>query len=151
MGKPMDIRSARYFLIKNEFKPIQHQVLWLFPLFNFIRSFFIFIVLLSSFHIHAQDGLYKWQKPHKPITEEQIAESNPFYPSRATTDGRQLTPAMFENPEVCKGCHSEITSNGRSQPWHTLGKTLFIKRYFYARVKQLMVKLIIFVLLATAR
>lgn len=108
MGKPMDIRNARYFLIKNEFKPIQHQALWLFPLFNFIRSFFIFIVLLSPFHIHAQDGLYKWQKPHKPLTEEQITESSPFYPSRATTDGRQLTPDMFENPEVCKGCHSEI-------------------------------------------
>jgi cytochrome c554/c'-like protein len=32
----------------------------------------------------------------------------PFFPSRATTDGRTLTPAMFDEPEFCAGCHLDI-------------------------------------------
>jgi hypothetical protein len=32
---------------------------------------------------------------------------NPFFPSRASTDGRKLTPEHFELPEFCGGCHLE--------------------------------------------
>ena len=39
-----------------------------------------------------------------------IAEEgkSPFFPSRAMTDGRTLTPAMFDEPEFCAGCHLDI-------------------------------------------
>jgi hypothetical protein len=33
---------------------------------------------------------------------------NPFFPSRASTDGRALTPQDFEQPELCGGCHVDI-------------------------------------------
>ena len=33
---------------------------------------------------------------------------NPFYPSRASTADKTLTPDMFDPPEVCGGCHTEI-------------------------------------------
>ena len=32
----------------------------------------------------------------------------PFFPSRATTDGKKLTLDMFEKAEVCAGCHGTI-------------------------------------------
>src|SRR5262245_45113690 len=32
----------------------------------------------------------------------------PFFPSRASTAGRQATSDQFEPPEVCGGCHGEI-------------------------------------------
>lgn len=32
----------------------------------------------------------------------------PFFPSRASSAGRPVTPSMFEPPEVCAGCHAEI-------------------------------------------
>ncbi|MFL6711372.1 MAG: multiheme c-type cytochrome [Sulfurifustis sp.] len=35
-------------------------------------------------------------------------QSFPFYPSRAYTAGRKVTPDMFDLPEVCGGCHTEI-------------------------------------------
>jgi cytochrome c554/c'-like protein len=35
-------------------------------------------------------------------------EGNPFYPSRASTEGKKLTIDMFDPPEVCGGCHSDI-------------------------------------------
>jgi hypothetical protein len=34
----------------------------------------------------------------------------PFFPSRASTAGRKVTPDMFDAPEVCGGCHTEIYS-----------------------------------------
>jgi hypothetical protein len=34
--------------------------------------------------------------------------TSPFFPSRANTDGRTLTPGQFELPEVCAGCHADI-------------------------------------------
>ncbi|HSB80773.1 MAG TPA: cytochrome c family protein [Candidatus Methylomirabilis sp.] len=34
----------------------------------------------------------------------------PFFPSRASTAGREVTPDMFDLPEVCGGCHIEIYS-----------------------------------------
>jgi hypothetical protein len=33
---------------------------------------------------------------------------NPFFPSRASTDGRALTAEFFELPELCGGCHVDI-------------------------------------------
>jgi hypothetical protein len=38
--------------------------------------------------------------PHK--------DAFPFFPSRASTAGRQATSDQFEPPEVCGGCHGEI-------------------------------------------
>ncbi len=35
------------------------------------------------------------------------AES-PFYPSRASSKGQKITPDLFDQPEVCGGCHTEI-------------------------------------------
>jgi cytochrome c554/c'-like protein len=35
-------------------------------------------------------------------------EDNPFYPSRATTEDKHITVGMFDPPEVCGGCHTEI-------------------------------------------
>ena len=35
-------------------------------------------------------------------------EEAPFYPSRASSNGKKLTDEMFDQPEVCGGCHSEI-------------------------------------------
>ena len=35
-------------------------------------------------------------------------EAFPFFPSRASTAGRTVTTAMFDAPEVCGGCHTEI-------------------------------------------
>lgn len=35
-------------------------------------------------------------------------ERTPFFPSRATTDGKNLTLDMFEKAEVCAGCHGTI-------------------------------------------
>jgi hypothetical protein len=32
----------------------------------------------------------------------------PFFPSRASTDGRKVSPTDFEMPEVCSGCHMDI-------------------------------------------
>jgi hypothetical protein len=34
-------------------------------------------------------------------------DRNPFFPSRASTGGRALTPGHFELPEFCGGCHIE--------------------------------------------
>ncbi|MHB8534038.1 MAG: multiheme c-type cytochrome [Sulfuricaulis sp.] len=31
----------------------------------------------------------------------------PFFPSRATSNGKKLTPQMFDPPEVCGACHTE--------------------------------------------
>jgi Cytochrome c554 and c-prime len=36
------------------------------------------------------------------------AGKNPFFPSRASTDGRKLTAQDFELPELCGGCHVDI-------------------------------------------
>ena len=33
---------------------------------------------------------------------------NPFFPSRASTDGRVLTAEFFDLPELCGGCHVDI-------------------------------------------
>src|SRR5690348_4361684 len=33
---------------------------------------------------------------------------NPFYPSRAGTDGRNLTSGDFESTQLCSGCHMDI-------------------------------------------
>jgi hypothetical protein len=33
---------------------------------------------------------------------------NPFFPSRASTDGHTLTAEFFELPELCGGCHVDI-------------------------------------------
>lgn len=35
---------------------------------------------------------------------------SPFFPSRATTAGKEVTSGMFDSPEVCGGCHTEIYS-----------------------------------------
>ena len=35
-------------------------------------------------------------------------EDNPFFPSRASTGGTRLTVELFDPPEVCGGCHTEI-------------------------------------------
>jgi Cytochrome c554 and c-prime len=35
-------------------------------------------------------------------------QDNPFYPSRASTGDKHLTIEMFDPPETCGGCHSEI-------------------------------------------
>src|SRR5687767_214323 len=38
-----------------------------------------------------------------------IARHNdPFFPSRASTAGLKITPAHFDQPQVCGGCHTEI-------------------------------------------
>lgn len=66
------------------------------------------IFIITSFAIEAEENMQKWLKPHKPATQEQIEQQMPFYPSRATTNGQQLKPEMFEHPDICKGCHSEI-------------------------------------------
>lgn len=34
--------------------------------------------------------------------------NDPFFPSRASTAGRKITPAHFDQPQVCGGCHTEI-------------------------------------------
>ena len=48
-------------------------------------------------------------------------EESPFYPSRASSDDKSLTAGMFDQPEVCGGCHTEIYKqwNGsmHSQAW----------------------------------
>ena len=36
------------------------------------------------------------------------SKSQPFFPSRASTDGVVLTPDMFTSSESCKECHTEI-------------------------------------------
>jgi len=69
-----------------------------------VACLFVFVSLNS----HATSDMQKWQKPHKPETQKQIEQQLPFYPSRATTNGQQLTPDMFEKSEICQGCHSEI-------------------------------------------
>ncbi|HEY1284298.1 MAG TPA: multiheme c-type cytochrome, partial [Steroidobacteraceae bacterium] len=33
---------------------------------------------------------------------------SPFFPSRASTDGRTVTSQQFEPPELCSGCHIDI-------------------------------------------
>ena len=33
---------------------------------------------------------------------------SPFYPSRASSNGQKITPDLFDQPEVCGGCHTEI-------------------------------------------
>jgi hypothetical protein len=47
---------------------------------------------------------------------------SPFFPSRASTDGRALTAQHFELPELCGGCHLDMFSqwNGsmHSNAWH---------------------------------
>jgi hypothetical protein len=35
-------------------------------------------------------------------------DDHPFYPSRASTGNTKLTTALFDPPEVCGGCHTEI-------------------------------------------
>src|SRR5258707_2622563 len=35
-------------------------------------------------------------------------DENPFYPSRASTGGRTVTSSMFDAPEICGGCHTDI-------------------------------------------
>jgi hypothetical protein len=37
-----------------------------------------------------------------------IAGMSPFYPSRASTDGRRVTPEHFESTLLCSGCHMDI-------------------------------------------
>jgi hypothetical protein len=37
-----------------------------------------------------------------------IAGVSPFFPSRASTDGQQLTPSQFEPTVLCSGCHMDI-------------------------------------------
>ena len=37
-----------------------------------------------------------------------IAGKSPFYPSRASTDGRRVTPEHFESTLLCSGCHMDI-------------------------------------------
>lgn len=39
---------------------------------------------------------------------------SPYFPSRATTNGLALTPAMFDTSEVCQGCHPAIYEEWRS-------------------------------------
>jgi len=33
---------------------------------------------------------------------------DPFYPSRASTDGRVVTPAQFDSTTLCSGCHMDL-------------------------------------------
>ncbi len=35
-------------------------------------------------------------------------EESPFYPSRASSNGKQITTELFDQPEVCGGCHAQI-------------------------------------------
>jgi Cytochrome c554 and c-prime len=37
-----------------------------------------------------------------------IAGASPFYPSRASTGGRHVTPENFESTLLCSGCHMDI-------------------------------------------
>ena len=52
--------------------------------------------------------------PHPDNTthiDSGIAEPDsrfPFYPSRASTDGRKVTVGDFDLPEICSGCHMDI-------------------------------------------
>ncbi|MGF1702469.1 cytochrome c family protein [Photobacterium makurazakiensis] len=70
---------------------------------------FLLSFLLTPFG-YSQDVHHdtKWIKPYKILSPDEIAETLPYFPSRATTGGKTLTPDMFEKPEVCQGCHSEI-------------------------------------------
>lgn len=46
---------------------------------------------------------------NSPNVDAMVAEEGaPFYPSRITTDGKQLTPEMFVKSESCNECHVEI-------------------------------------------
>ncbi|MCW8331997.1 cytochrome c family protein [Photobacterium sp. SDRW27] len=73
-----------------------------------IRSIVLGLILLPVGLANAETKLHKWVKPYKPVSQEEIKQQMPFYPSRTTTNGQTLTPEMFEPAEVCKGCHSEI-------------------------------------------
>jgi hypothetical protein len=41
-------------------------------------------------------------------------EMSPYFPSRATTDGRKVTPDKFNAPGFCAGCHMEIYSQWKN-------------------------------------
>src|SRR5262249_864164 len=46
---------------------------------------------------------------NRPRVDPMIAlEGDPFFPSRAGTDGKKLTPEMFTSCDSCKQCHAEI-------------------------------------------
>ena len=49
----------------------------------------------------------KWVHPERSTLKE-TPGGMPFYPSRASTGGKQLTPEMFDSSETCKACHLEI-------------------------------------------
>lgn len=43
------------------------------------------------------------------VADQHSPESFPFFPSRASTGSKKnVTSAMFDEPEVCGGCHTEI-------------------------------------------
>lgn len=46
---------------------------------------------------------------HAPTVDPMTAsQGDPFFPSRASTNGKTLTPDMFTKPEACKECHAQI-------------------------------------------
>ncbi|PSW14737.1 cytochrome c family protein [Photobacterium sanctipauli] len=76
----------------------------------FHLSWLLLLSILFSAPVFAQETHHdtKWLKPYKITDPDKIAELLPYFPSRASTNGKTLTPDMFEQPEVCQSCHSEI-------------------------------------------
>jgi hypothetical protein len=51
---------------------------------------------------------YKDNANHTDAGYAKNKEESPFYPSRASTNGEKITTDLFDQPEVCGGCHTQI-------------------------------------------
>lgn len=52
-------------------------------------------------------GMVKHPDNTRHVDSGIASKADPFFPSRASTAGRKLTPEHFELPELCGGCHLE--------------------------------------------
>ncbi|WP_254463179.1 MULTISPECIES: multiheme c-type cytochrome [Photobacterium] len=99
-----DVRGVRITIVQHM---VLRMAMWM---MNSLTQRMIWGLLLLPFVVLAQHptGNEKWLHPHKPTSQAEIDAQMPFYPSRASTGGMDLKPEMFEDPQVCKGCHQEI-------------------------------------------
>jgi len=71
------------------------------------------VFVLATSVAHAADDPPFGPVPHPDNTTHldpgvaALSKIYPFYPSRASTDGRKVTSDQFESPEVCSGCHAD--------------------------------------------
>ncbi|KGJ99315.1 multiheme c-type cytochrome [Thalassotalea sp. ND16A] len=74
-----------------------------------VRSLLLLLltVILAGVSVSTMADNDKWVQPERSVIE-QTPNAMPFYPSRASTQGRALTPEMFDSAETCRGCHQQI-------------------------------------------